>query len=355
MREWIFVGRENANDDEVKVIKILRDFGGKVKKGEVVFEVEGSKSIVEIEAPTEGFFFSLVNIDEKVGVGAKIGLLTDDPDFDIATIESNPDDLSSINQKIIDHASKENFVKFHDLMPQDVLAKVSDKISRHLKSAKNLPKKLAAIGAGRGLSQLCEVLTDQSDWNLVGCYDDLRWKKNPLPLGFPILGPADTSTIIQDYESGVFDGVVITVSTSIKFRSAIFALLQSYGIEFPSLIHKSAVVDKSAKIGMGNLIMPFVHIGPFACVGNNNFISSFSNIEHHCILGSNNTFGPNVVFSGNVTIGSENRFGTGIYVEPSISIGDECIIASGVVLTDSIDSRKVIKKLHSSKIVDRFR
>jgi acyl-[acyl carrier protein]--UDP-N-acetylglucosamine O-acyltransferase len=159
--------------------------------------------------------------------------------------------------------------------------------------------------------------------------------------------------IAEDYRMQVFDAAVIAVSTSIEFRAKVFTQLMLAGIEIPSLIHKTASIDKSAQIGRGNVVLPFVHIGPYAKVEDNNFISSYVNIEHHCVVADNNTFGPSVVFSGSVVVGSNNRFGTGIHIEPRISIGDDCIIASGTVLTKNLSSGYVIKNINSSKLKAR--
>jgi acetyltransferase-like isoleucine patch superfamily enzyme len=162
-------------------------------------------------------------------------------------------------------------------------------------------------------------------------------------LGLPLLGPVDVDLLAEDFAQNTFDAAIITVSTSIDFRSSIFEKLIALGVEFPAIVHPSVVVHETARIGRGTLIMPNVHIGPFAEIGDNNFISSFCNIEHHCILGDHNTFGPSVVLSGSVTMGSKIKLGTGIFVEPLISIGSGCNIASGCVITQSIDAESVVK------------
>jgi acetyltransferase-like isoleucine patch superfamily enzyme len=215
-------------------------------------------------------------------------------------------------------------------------------------------RRLVAIGAGRGLSQLFEILTvSQKSWEFIGSYDDFLWSKRSLPIKGPILGPVDADLIIQDFNNNLFDAVVITVSTSIPFRKSIYQDLIQKNIHLPNFIHPSCVVDATADLGQGNMVMPFVHIGPSAQLGENNFISAYCNIEHHVNIGGHNTFGPSVVLSGGVNIGNENKFGTGIFIEPFVSIGNSCLLASGIILTKDVKNNSVVRNFSNLQIKSR--
>lgn len=329
----ILATRENANDDVIKVLYVHD--GKKVNQGQVLFEVEGSKTVVEVTAEATGVFYPLVAVGQALAIGDILGVITDDESFDVEAY------LIKRKSKIINSI---------DLSNQSIQIK---KFPRpDLGERKS--RRLAAVGAGRGLSQLFEILhASQSAWDFIGSYDDVLWSKHSLPIKGPILGPVDLDLIIQDFNDHLFDAVVITVSTSIQFRKNIYQELIQANIHMPNFIHPSCVVDSTADLGQGNMVMPLVHIGPYAQLGENNFISAYCNIEHHVNIGNHNTFGPSVVFSGGVHIGNENKFGAGIFIEPLVSIGDSCLLASGITLTKDIKDDSVVRNISNLHIKSR--
>jgi acyl-[acyl carrier protein]--UDP-N-acetylglucosamine O-acyltransferase len=152
----------------------------------------------------------------------------------------------------------------------------------------------------------------------------------------------DYDIIKKDFENNLFDFAVIAVSTSISFRKKIFTDLTNIGIPFGNLIHPTAYIGFDCIIGTGNIILPFVSVGPCTEIGNNNFISAHSNIEHHNCLGSHCTFGPGVMMSGTVTIEDQVKFGTGVFVEPRLSIGHNSIISSCSIITKTVPSNTIV-------------
>lgn len=344
----IRVPRENANDEFIKIVAVLRPSGTAINKGEAIFEIEGAKAITEIEALVGGYFFPLKEQGEEVEVGAIIGVIADSQEFDVAEFEAKAmAEIGTPPQSTLLNANGMQAANFAHIQTQNGGAVRSHRGAEH---SRRDCGRLVAIGAGRGLVQLIEALAGRSNWRLVGCYDDQHWMEGLPRLGLPLLGPVDVDLLAEDFAQNTFDAAIITVSTSIGFRSKIFEKLTALGIEFPTIVHPSVAIHETARIGRGSLIMPYVHIGPFAEIGDNNFISSYCNIEHHCILGDHNTFGPSVVLSGSVVIGSRVKLGTGIFIEPLIAIGSGCNIASGCTITQSIGNEAIVKVKTNIKI-----
>ena len=50
----INVEQTNVNDDVVTIVNVLKKDLDKVKKNEILFEIESSKATVEIESPKSG-------------------------------------------------------------------------------------------------------------------------------------------------------------------------------------------------------------------------------------------------------------------------------------------------------------
>lgn len=71
MASSIHVPRVNNNDDEVKLVSLRVAVGEKIRRGQLVAEVETDKAVVEVEAPVDGFVLGiLANVDAVIAVGS---------------------------------------------------------------------------------------------------------------------------------------------------------------------------------------------------------------------------------------------------------------------------------------------
>ena len=69
----INIEQTNVNDDTVIIVNILKKDLDKVKKKELLFEVESSKAVVEVESPQSGILKIIKNIRDEIKVGETIG------------------------------------------------------------------------------------------------------------------------------------------------------------------------------------------------------------------------------------------------------------------------------------------
>lgn len=328
------IERESANDEFVTLNSVNYKNGNKVILDDPLFEVEGQKTAYDIVAPCDGYFFSDPSIEEgqEIEIDRIIGVVSDEDEYDEKEIIKffQSEIAKDIKQKESENNENKNNsedIEFFNIEPQ--IFQSNPASSNH----SNKVTRLAVIGGGAGFSQVLEITKNLSNIEIVGIYDDSLFNKKSSSYGYPVIGSIDTDNISNDFSNDLFDSLIISISTDIKFREKIFnELNDDKKIKFINLIHPSVVVDDTSKIGTGNIILPYCHLGPFSRVGNNNFISSYCNIEHHCIVSSNCTFGPGVVFSGNVKVENNVKFGTGIFIEPKISISGNQFIESGSIL-----------------------
>lgn len=81
-----------------------------------------------------------------------------------------------------------------------------------------------------------------------------------------------------------------------------------------AVVHPSAVIDPSARLGVG------VFVGPYAVIEANVEVGDGAVIGAHCVLGRD------------VRIGSQTRLAPRVTVAAGCSIGERCILHSGVVI-----------------------
>ncbi len=83
----------NVNDDTVTIVNILKKDLDEVKKNELLFEIESSKAIVEVESPKSGILKIIKNIGDEIKVGESIGFIFENKaelkKFDIKKYDKN--------------------------------------------------------------------------------------------------------------------------------------------------------------------------------------------------------------------------------------------------------------------------
>lgn len=119
-------------------------------------------------------------------------------------------------------------------------------------------------------------------------------------------------------------------------RETISKMLLSYGYHAMNVIHDSAVISKSAKIGINNQILSQVHIGADAQIGNNCIINTGSIIEHDCILQDNVDIAPGCTLLGEVVIGKNSAIGAGTVILPRVQIGENVVIGAGSIVDSDV-------------------
>ena len=150
------------------------------------------------------------------------------------------------------------------------------------------------------------------------------------------------------HQSRYQEGKQISYVTAIGWnkgnaREEISGLLLSYGYVSINVIHKSAVVSQSAKLGTNNQVLAQAYIGPEVLIGNNCIINTKSIVEHDCILYDNVDIAPGCILLGEVSMGKNSAIGAGTIILPKVHIGSNVIIGAGSVVDSDIeDGMRVI-------------
>ena len=364
----------SANDDNGTIVEWLHTTSQEVNKGQILCMVETTKSIFEIESPSSGYFYPLRSVGEVVEVGVTIGVITDVqvPQEEVIRLLEQ-EEQARIPEVVIPVTGEATLTLKAQLMAKQLGIdpaelprngkKITEEDVRNYAETKNtsLPtsrqlmdtvrdrypegsiQRIVIIGGGDGAVQVLDVLAKTPGQQAVAILDDnpeLRGKKVN---GVPVTGGIDIDRIVDLYEQGEFDAAVISISTIIKLRAELFEKLKGRGIPFANVIHPSVVKGMNVKMGEGNIIMAFTHLGACASLGDNNFISAYCSIEHHNEMGNHCSFGPGVITSSRVIFGDQVRCGTGIFIEPKISIGAKSVIGSGCIIWQNVPAGAVLK------------
>lgn len=344
----------NANDHTYDIAEILFNSGDFVNEGELLFELDSSKALIEVESKFTGFFYTKYNRGNNVAVNSILYLISDteitdynsffDETISVENIDLKDDKVYTLKAKeFVEKNNVDTSLIEETFVTLELLQNRFGKKDLILESC-NVNKifRVAIIGAGKGLIQVLDIIFNSNKYIPVCIYDDTPDKQSVCIFNVPVVGVVNHRRILEDFENGKFDCIINSVSTSIEFRKNTFNKLKEYNIPFANLIHDKAIIGFNVDLGEGNIILADVVIGTNTRIGNNNFISSKCNIEHHNILGDHITFGPNVVTSGSVEIGDEVKFGTGVFIEPNVIIGNNCVISSGSFITKNIPTNTIV-------------
>ena len=201
--------------------------------------------------------------------------------------------------------------------------------------------KIVIIGAGNYAAEVTACfegisLNDQP-LEIKGYIDyeyniDKYWKKYNLEK--PVLGDIDNYKFQEDdyFVIGMFN---------FKFRRKMINQVKEKGGKFLNLIHPTAIVEKNAVLGTGNIIFPHSFVGASAQIGDFNALNLQSIVSHDCRVGSNNIIAT-AILCGNVHAGDDNLFGVRSTILPGIKVGSRNIIQAGMTVDKDVSDGSVV-------------
>lgn len=207
------------------------------------------------------------------------------------------------------------------------------------------------IGSGAVAAEICSYLEDINKENAVqinvrGFIDDNQenFKANAERYKFDqqYLGTSDNYQFSQE-------DLYIFGFANLQGRAAFLNKIKDKALNFLTIIHPTAQIARTARIGVGNVINPYCVIGPNALIGDHNLLTSYSFISHDCIVGDNNFFST-AGLSGNAIVGDNNFFGIRVTVLPSVSIGSNNIIQAGMTIDKTVTDNETVFYRYKEKV-----
>ena len=194
-----------------------------------------------------------------------------------------------------------------------------------------MKKDILVIGAGGHARTILSILSYYENFNVIGIVDRNR----------DFFGETIGSSIIKHEYNDLknlkrkgIENAVIAIGDNVERRS-LFDILVKIGFKLPNFIHPNSFLEKSVKMGYGNVICMSANIGSFVKIGNNCIIYG-GTIEHESILKSNVFIAPSVSLAGRVTIGNSCYIGIGSSIIEKIIVGNFATVGAGAVVLDDV-------------------
>lgn len=129
--------------------------------------------------------------------------------------------------------------------------------------------------------------------------------------------------------------------------------LKKYSNFIPfTIVHPTAVVAKTVKIGKGCVLFANTTISSNVNIGDHCVINYNASVGHDSFLSDNIFIQPGCRISGNCKIGANTLVGSNSFIYQNISIGKECLIDALTYVHDNLPERSIIS-LRYDKIIKR--
>ncbi|MFH5923538.1 acetyltransferase [Roseomonas xinghualingensis] len=196
--------------------------------------------------------------------------------------------------------------------------------------------RLVVIGAGGHAKVVIEAVRAAAAGELVGTID-------PAPasgsvLGIPVLGGDDI--LPRLLSEGIGAAVVALGSNALRER--IGSRLREMGFVLPTIVHPSAFVAPSARLGEGVVIMARAVVGTEATVGDLAIVNTGAVLDHDNRIGRAAHVAPACGLAGNVRVGDRALIGVGSAVRPDICIGADAVVGAGSAVVAEVPSGAVV-------------
>jgi sugar O-acyltransferase (sialic acid O-acetyltransferase NeuD family) len=202
-----------------------------------------------------------------------------------------------------------------------------------------ITKRLILVGCGAFARELINWVEDLADLgksiSVNGFLDDDPNALQGFPYSVPHLG--NISAFIP--QRG--DQLLMAIGDP-KAKKTLFAELKNKGATFATLIHPSAVIARSAKLGEGVVLCPQAFVSADAVVGDLCAINGNASVGHDVRLGSFSTVSSHVDLTGWVRVEECAFFGSGARVLPKVKIGTGARIGAGAVVMRSVPANTVV-------------
>jgi sugar O-acyltransferase (sialic acid O-acetyltransferase NeuD family) len=182
------------------------------------------------------------------------------------------------------------------------------------------------IGAGGHGKVVIATLRD-AGYVVAGVLDDnpVTWRKTVL--GLPVLGPATKLLEVPTAKA------VLAIGSNAVRQSLARQLM---AVDWLTVIHPTAYVHPSVKVGCGTVVFAGAVLQPDAEVGCHCIVNTAVTVDHDCHIEDFVHLAPGVHLAGSVTVGAGTLMGIASAAIPGIHIGKSTVIGAGATVISDI-------------------
>lgn len=186
-------------------------------------------------------------------------------------------------------------------------------------------RRVNVIGAGGHAKVVVRTLLEQGN-TIQAIFDD-----DPQRWGIDLLGIRICGPVAQIERTPGCPAVI-----AIGDNATRLAIAQRYGLAWATAIHPSALIDPTAELGAGSVVLHRTVVQPDCRIGGHAIINTAATVDHDCVIGDYAHLAPGTHLGGGVCIGDGVLLGIGAVVIPGKCIGSGTIVGAGAVVASDL-------------------
>ena len=193
---------------------------------------------------------------------------------------------------------------------------------------------VGAGGHGKVVAETAELL---KRWDSVVFADD-KFPELTSTGKWPVISRAN---FIDIKKKGFTDFVVAVGNNKTRLQ------IQREGLHSTltpvSIVHPSATISSTVKLGLGTVIFANAVVNADAVVGEACIINTAASVDHDCVLGDGVHISPGALLAGDVVVGNFSWLGIGSSVIQCTNIGKNVVVGAGAAVVSDIPDEVTAK------------
>ncbi|MBE0696903.1 MAG: NeuD/PglB/VioB family sugar acetyltransferase [Anaerolineaceae bacterium] len=203
------------------------------------------------------------------------------------------------------------------------------------------PSAILIFGGGGHGKTIIDLVRSLGTYRIIGVIDDSLPPGSEV-IGVPVLGGA--SSLAEWRVRGIRMAVnAVGGIGNVAVRIKIFEILEKAGFVCPTLIHPSAVVERSARLEPGVQVCAQAYVGSDARVGYGSLINCAAIVHHDCAIGRVVNLSPGATLAGNVRVENHAQIGMLATVNMKITIGEDAMLGNGCTVKKDVPARTRVR------------
>ncbi|MEU6169581.1 acetyltransferase [Streptomyces tanashiensis] len=199
---------------------------------------------------------------------------------------------------------------------------------------------VGAGGMGRAVASMCAQDVDRAGrarWNVVGFIDENVALHGSLVDGRPVLGGLGA---VARYPAA---RLVVSVC-HVDHHGARRRIVEALGLpaeRYATVVHSTAVIDPSCRIGRGAVVMPMVCALPGGTIGDHVIVRPQTMMAADVALRDYATVGAQVFLGRGATVEENAYVGAGAVARERVRVGPWAVVGMGSLVLDDVPGHQV--------------
>ena len=194
---------------------------------------------------------------------------------------------------------------------------------------------VGAGGFGREIYILAKDTFPNIKYKIKGFLDDNLRVLDDYSMDIRVISNIDSYVVEEQ------DRFLIAIG-NVDMKKNIITKLKVKGAQFLTLIHPTAIVVNTAKIGKGVIIYPYVIVSDCVQLGDFVLMNSYSSCGHDVKVGKYCILSPHATLNGFVILEDEVFLGTHTTVIPGKRVGYRSKISANSVVMRNVPPNKMV-------------